>query len=141
MPGKRETLFSGVVAGWNRSAAGPDTVMAALLQVVGRRFHRRVLPARPGEFRLGLAGPVGRTRLALLRQRGRVQHRFEQFPVPRAVEALVEAADPQVGKVPEAVPDKRHGRIDVAAPPEDHVVEDELVPVLNHRDGNPQPGD
>ncbi len=105
-----------------KPSAPQDLVHAALLKIVDRRLH--VLSARLPERRVSF--PVHPTKLSLLRQR------VQQFVQcnPRAVETAIETA--QVGEASLCFPDHGHRMVHVTALPQDPVVQEEAVLVLQH---------
>ena len=117
-------------------AAQTDLVQPAVLQIVDRRLHPGMLPARRREGRFRLALPLGRRFPALLRQSIQFQQTVQRLSVRRTVEAPVETASRRFGKRLQAALDQRRRDVGVAAAPHDLVVEHEPVPVLDDADRN-----
>ena len=109
---------------------GADPIETALLEIVDRRFHRRVLPAHGDEHLVLLAFPVGLRGPSLARQHVVIKQLVEPNPVGGAVEPAVEAAHAKVGEACLGTDDHRLGVVDVAALPHDLVVQDEAVVVF-----------
>ncbi len=113
-------------------------IQAAVLEVVDRRFHRRMPAAHLRKLRCRLALPVGPAQTALLRQCGAVQQRVQPAPVVRAVEAPVEARRPQLREVPLCGLDHRHRVVHVGALPHHLVVQHEPELILENAYRNAQ---
>ena len=109
-----------------------------MLQIVNRRFNRRMLTAYDDKHPVLLAFPVDLRQALLSRQHVVIQKLVETKPVFGAAEAAVEAAPAKVGEARLGLPDHRLGIVHVAALPHDLVVQDEASEVLQHADRNPE---
>ncbi len=111
-----------------KPSAPQDPVHAALLKIIDRRLHGRMLSAHLPERRLSF--PVRPTRLSLLRQR--VQQLVQCNPVGGVVEPAIETAQAQIGEASLCFLDHGHRMVHVTALPQDPVVQEEAVLVLQH---------
>ena len=123
-------------AGKAIGAQGTDPIETPMLQIVDRRFSRRVLTAHGDKHRVLFAFPVDLRQAPLSRQHVVIQKLVENEPVLGTVEAAVEAAPAKLGEARLGLPDHRLGM--VAALPHDLVVQDEALDVLQHADRNPE---
>ena len=76
---------------------GTDPIETPMLQIVDRRFNRRMLTAHGDKHRVLFAFPVDLRQAPLSRQHVVIQKLVETQPVFGTVEAAVEAAPAKVG--------------------------------------------
>ncbi len=117
-----------------KAAAAPvaHPCQAAMLQMADRRLHARMALAAGPEPVLTLMRRSRPAQAALARQRALLKHRAEQVLIGRRVEALVETARDPRRKSRLRPGDHRHRAVGAAAGPQNLMMQDELMLILDN---------
>ena len=110
-----------------------DSVKAPMLQAVDRRLDCRMRLSRRREALVFLPLAVGPRKSPLLGQRVEVEQCVEPQPVGRTVKAPVKAAGSQLRIQRLRLLHQWHRHVDILAPPQNLVMKDELMLVLDQR--------
>ena len=123
-------------AGKARGAVCPNPVEAAVLEVLDRRFHGRMLTPHRHEFFAPLALPLSLVQVAYLWQHVVIEQYVEVDPALGAVRAAVEAHRAEIGIPFLGSLHDRHCIVHIVALLYDRMVKDETVPVFQNADRN-----
>ena len=125
-------------AGEAGPAVGAHPVQAALLEIADRRLDGGMLLARLGEVRLFLDGTASSGPAALDGHGVELQQVAEGGLVVGAVKAAIEAAGEKLGEALLCGGDERQRGIRVASIPQDPMLGNEPVLIVNDCDGHAQ---